>query len=540
MIGKVYESLVNVSEEIDERGEAGIFYTPRIEIDLMCKLSLVDFLSNHLEEKYKSLLYEFVMAFDEEEKEEADKQISESKLWKKIDDLLKDITVVDPACGSGSFPVGMLQILDGLFIRIHTALNKRSESSYDRKKRIIGNSLYGVDVMNWAVDVAELRLWLQLIIETEIPLAQRQIFPLLPNLDFKIRQGDSLVQEIGGIDCGHYKKYTQIDESLKTKITEFKKAKYDYFQNVPGRKYNSEEQIKQQERNIFLEILKYQKLAKQKEIEKLDDEKAEKRSVQVQSFDFAGSDEPAQSDWADDKIDKQIAVIKKEIEQIEDDIDELKKNEKSIPFVWDISFVEIFSGEKHGFDIVIGNPPYVRQEKIADPQKDPDNYGGEDNAAWKNEKKKYKAKLKRSVYMEFPKYFNYKEQTDTSSIRLNAKSDLYIYFYFHGLRLLNTKGSFCFITSNSWLDVGYGKDLQEFLIKHSHVKFIIDNQVKRAFKSASINTIIVLFSKPDERQLLGFSKTSRFVMFKTECENTISPVLWEEIEEALARRLGTT
>ncbi|MDO9577355.1 MAG: Eco57I restriction-modification methylase domain-containing protein [Candidatus Cloacimonadales bacterium] len=535
MIGKVYESLVNVSEEIDERGEAGIFYTPRIEIDLMCKLSLVAFLTNHLGSEHKPLLYEFIMAFDAEEKEQADAQITEKTLWQTIESLLRDLTVVDPACGSGSFPVGMLQILDDLFIRIDAALNRHSESSYDRKKRIIGNSLYGVDVMKWAVDVAELRLWLQLIIDTEIPLSQRQLFPLLPNLDFKIRQGDSLVQEIGGIDFGHYKKYTTVDTRIKKLITEFKKAKYDYYQNVDNQKYRSEDQVKQQERNIFLEILKCQKLQKQKEIDKLNDEKADKKSVQVQSFDFAGGDDPVQADWADDKIDGKISAIRKEIELIEADIDELKKNEKNMPFVWDISFVEIFSGDNHGFDIVIGNPPYVRQEKIADPLKDPANYGGEDTAAWKQQKQKYKAKLMRSVYLEFPKYFHYKEQEDSSAIQLNAKSDLYIYFYFHGLRLLNEKGSFCFITSNSWLDVGYGKDLQEFLLKHSQVKFIIDNQVKRSFKSASVNTIIALFSRPDEKNLIGFNHIARFVMFKTEFENTLSSVLWEEIEEAADR-----
>jgi len=531
MIGKVYESLVNVSEEIDERGEAGIFYTPRIEIDLMCKLSLIDFLSNNLGEEHKTEINEFIMAFDEEEKESADSQVNEKGLWKAIDDLLKNLTMVDPACGSGSFPVGMLQILDDLFTRIDAALNRRSESSYDRKKRIIGNSLYGVDVMKWAVDVSELRLWLQLIIDTEIPLSQRQLFPLLPNLSFKIRQGDSLVQEIGGVDFGHYKKYSQVDATLKTKITNFKNAKYDYFQNVKGRKYQTEEEVKQQERNIFLTILQNQKIAKQKEIEKLNDVKAEKRPDK--SFDFIDNS-PTQVDWTDDKIDEQITVIKTEQVNIEEDIDKLKR-EKFIPFVWDISFVEIFSGDKHGFDIVIGNPPYVRQEKIADPLKDPENYGGEDDAAWKKQKIEYKDKLKRSVYMEFPKYFNYKEHEDSSSIKLNAKSDLYIYFYFHGLRLLNEKGSFCYITSNSWLDVGYGKDLQEFLLKHSQVKFIIDNQVKRSFKSASVNTIIALFSKPDWKSMNGFQHTARFVMFKTEFENTISSVLWEEIEEATNR-----
>ena len=68
-----------------------------------------------------------------------------------------------------------------------------------------------------------------------------------------------------------------------------------------------------------------------------------------------------------------------------------------------------------------------------------------------------------------------KKLSSAVSHKLGAKSDLYIYFYFHGLYLLNSKGSFCFITSNSWLDVGYGKDLQEFLLKRCRIKQIIDN-----------------------------------------------------------------
>ncbi|MDE0506705.1 MAG: hypothetical protein OXI86_21730, partial [Candidatus Poribacteria bacterium] len=68
----VYESLVNVSEETDERGDAGIFYTPRTEIDLMCRLALVDNLTNHLGEEHKSALYETILAFDPDDKMAAD------------------------------------------------------------------------------------------------------------------------------------------------------------------------------------------------------------------------------------------------------------------------------------------------------------------------------------------------------------------------------------------------------------------------------------------------------------------------------------
>jgi hypothetical protein len=100
---------------------------------------------------------------------------------------------------------------------------------------------------------------------------------------------------------------------------------------------------------------------------------------------------------------------------------------------------------------------------------------------------------------------------------------------------LNENGSFSFITSNSWLDVGYGADLQEFLLKHSHVKLILDNQVKRTFANADVNSVIVLLSSADDRSDWGLEKIARFVMFRVPFEHIISPVIFDEIEEATER-----
>ena len=239
----------------------------------------------------------------------------------------------------------------------------------------------------------------------------------------------------------------------------------------------------------------------------------------------------------------QATEWRKQIETLAKDHDRLIEargaltNAPTSPFVWDIAFVEIFSDDKSGFDIVIGNPPYVRQESIADP-KIPRESVTTDN------KKAYKAKLARSVYQAFPRFFGYKREKDTSlarlpsavSHKLDAKSDLYIYFYFHGLSLLNPKGSFCFITSNSWLDVGYGKDLQEFLLKHCHIKQIIDNQSRRSFASADVNTVICLFSAPEEKRQPALDGTARFVMFKTPFEGVLDATIFEEVEEANERK----
>ena len=104
-----------------------------------------------------------------------------------------------------------------------------------------------------------------------------------------------------------------------------------------------------------------------------------------------------------------------------------------------------------------------------------------------------------------------------------------MYFYFHGLSLLNPKGTFSFITSNSWLDVGYGKDLQEFLLRHCHVKLVLDNQSKRSFASADVNTVIVLFSHANDRKEWGLPQVAHFVMFKAPFEHMLSPRVFSDI-----------
>jgi len=105
---------------------------------------------------------------------------------------------------------------------------------------------------------------------------------------------------------------------------------------------------------------------------------------------------------------------------------------------------------------------------------------------------------------------------------LSERSDLYIYFYFHGLSLLNKKGTFCFITSNSWLDVDYGKDLQYFLLRYVPIKAIYDNLAKRSFTQADINTIIALFGVPDfKNQDANLNNVVKFVMFRKPFEEVV-------------------
>lgn len=533
MIGKVYESLVNVSEEAGEadadiRGEAGIFYTPRVEIDLMCRLALVDWLTNHLGGEHKPLLYEAVFAFEENEKARADAALAASDMWPQLSDLLRGVTVVDPACGSGSFLVGMLLVLDDLLARADDQLGQE-QTPYERRKRIIGASLYGVDVMDWAVHVAELRLWLQLVIETELAPAELKFRPLLPNLSFKVRPGDSLVQEVGGLNLALRQGSRLIPPALKGRITKLKGEKLKFYNNDSGCKYRSAEQLRQAELQLFRDILDARAKAIAERLKGID----EALRPQVNLF---GEVQTTQMGFERVTLENERERLGSEGEQVARARKALKTANTlagtgSVPFVWDIAFVEVFEGKSGGFDLVIGNPPYVRQESIHDPQTPPD----EVTTAGK---RAYKAKLARSVYTAWPHAFGYNWAKDKAKWKLGARSDLYIYFYLHGLSLLNDKGAFCFITSNSWLDVGYGRDLQEFLLTRGQVKLVLDNQVRRSFSSADVNTVIVLLGAPQDtktKRSAILEHTARFVMFTVPFEDALSPVIWEEVAEAAAR-----
>ncbi len=502
MIGYVYESLSNVAEEIYERQDLGIFYTPIIEVEFMCKRTVVEYLANHLQETPKEWIYRLL--FDEDKKE-VEKYIAENNLWYRLEELFDNLSVIDPACGSGAFLVGMLHVLLDLY-RLTYSHIKRDMTEFELKKKIIGNSLYGVDVMPWAVHSAELRLWLQLIIEENIPFAQRKLHPLLPNLNMRLRAGDSMVQEVGGINL--HLRDGGLSPSLKRKLTSLKTEKEKYYNNDPTAKFKNDKLILQEELRIFCEVI---------------DERIFTLQNKKQVNDYK-----TQYNLYDAEKNRQAeAESSKKKEKVEKEIEALVNIKRTIqapgrkPFIWDIDFAEIF-GDKGGFDIVIGNPPYVRQEKIAPPNK----LKKDVTVA---EKKQYKEKLLRSIQAHLP-----------FIRKMDKKSDYYVYFYFHGLSLLNSKGSFCFITSNSWLDVGYGKDLQEFLLRYCHIKAIYDNQTRRSFEHADVNTVIALLGSPvvekgrrrAPSEWPALTETARFVMFKVDFEKVVNTRNLIEIEKA--------
>ncbi|NMC58502.1 MAG: hypothetical protein GYA51_03815, partial [Candidatus Methanofastidiosa archaeon] len=490
----------------------------------MCRCSVVEYLSKQLPDIPKDKFYHLVFDLPGE-KDKIEKWFDKEKLWYKLEDVLDNLSAVDPACGSGAFLIGLLNVLAEIYKLIYNHI-KRELSDFELKNKIIQYSLYGVDVMPWAIHAAELRLWLQLIVETEFKKNELRKYPLLPNLNLNLRIGDSLVQEIGGISFSVRR--NNLKSHLKKKLDNLKQEKRKYSENSPTAKFKTPEEIKAEEVRLFEEII-------DERIENLETD----IDVYKNEIKGAKSQRTLTGDYNVDKkkVKENSAKIKtneNEIQKLEK-IKEILEDSEKKPFVWDIDFAEIFA-DRNGFDIVIGNPPYVRQEMISPPNKIKAEVTLDD-------RKEYKEKLIQSVKTQF-----------SVVDKLSKRSDYYIYFYFHGLGLLNSKGTFCFITSNSWLDVGYGRNLQEFLCKYVPIHAIYDNP-KRSFAHADINTIITLLGAPQfaEEKMFGdlralgngsnwpmLEHTAKFVMFKNPFEEVLTSKNLIEIEEIGIQTKGET
>ena len=496
MIGKVYESLI--AEE--ERGGSGIFYTPRVEIDLMCRLALVEYLAGRT-----NIPKEKIIDFVFNPSENRDKLDLQSAI--AIKSALEKVKIVDPAVGSASFLVGMMNILVDLHSELKRKIENREENLFALKQKIILENLYGVDVKDWAVMVGELRLWLSLIIETDEKYMDIYTRPLLPNLSFKIRHGDSLVEEIGGIQIalrGGIKK--DMPEKIKIRIKELIDRKRDFFSGQRSADLKEVREIERLEHDIFIEILESKISEIEKKINSLRNEISRLRNQK----DIFGNPDEKSLQAAEEK-ERQLEELEEEREKYKIAVENLRNKTKKDYFLWEVDFAEVFA--EGGFDIVIGNPPYVRQELIAPPLKNRADYTEEE---WRREKTQYKEKLISSVkniWKNVPK--------------IDKKSDLYVYFYFHGLSLLKEDGIFCFINSNSWLDVGYGACLQEFLLKNMQPIYIIDNLKKRSFRQADVNTVIVLIKRPREK-LEDY--TIKFIAFKEPFEEVLNEDVFKRIE----------
>jgi len=496
MLGKVYESLI--AEE--ERQKAGIFYTPRVEIDLMCRLSLIEYLAEETKISKDDLI---TLIFEPQEIE----NYSNADNLRKIRSALDNVKIVDPCVGSASFLVGMMNVLVEIHSHLTRKLENREENLFALKQRIILDNLYGVDVKDWAVMVGELRLWLSLIIETDEKFMDIYTKPLLPNLSFKMRQGDSLVEEIAGQKILLRKEFGILSPSLKSKFRELIDRKAQFFSGGRSADLREKLEIEKRENEIFKDLIE----GKISELrEKIQANEKILTSQQLEMYRAKAE----KSNKEKEKLKKELEKLRKEIQNLEEVKNALERKTSKDYFLWEIDFAEVFA-QKGGFDIVIGNPPYVRQELIAYPLDREEDFTPEE---WKERKAEYKEKLVESVNLLW------------DNVRIDKKSDLYVYFYYHGLSLLKPGGIFCFINSNSWLDVGYGAKLQEFLLKNMTPIYVIDNIVQRTFE-ADINTVIVLIKRPKDKSEIKDEDILKFVAFKKPFEEISKSDVFKEIEK---------
>ncbi|GEM_PF-2128791 len=190
-----------------------------------------------------------------------------------------------------------------------------------------------------------------------------------------------------------------------------------------------------------------------------------------------------------------------------------KDGEKKLPrkgeVSWSTHFPEIFAREEPGFDIVIGNPPYVRQEMLVSHSRE---------AFLKED---YKQQAAGHIYQRFPDFFG-----GAGEVRsIDRRSDLYIYFFFLGFSLLKQEGgTLLFLSSRAWLEVSYGITLREYLFRHSNLRMIIENEMHRSFRSAFINTAIVVASTSRK---IAREQKSHFILLKMPFLDAVSSSLFK-------------
>jgi type I restriction-modification system DNA methylase subunit len=374
MLGKVFEELVT------GRHESGSYYTPRPIVAFMCREGLKGYLSAKLPKEKPEVIARFV-----DERGAAELRDPEAALA-----ALKSVKVCDPACGSGAYLLGMLQELLSLRAGLFAAKHVDATTTYQRKLEIIQDNIYGVDLDQFAINIARLRLWLSLVVDYEGDNP-----PPLPNLDFKVEAGDSLAapDPSGGL---------QLDMFRQQQIDDYFALKERYLESHHGEKQTLKKQVEAKKREIVT--------------------------------------------WA-------------------------RPRGGVAGFDWAVEFAEVFA--EGGFDIVMANPPYVRQELLG---------------------KDYKESILKQIY---------------SDVYIGT-ADLYVYFFARAQQLVKQLTGFgCFISSNKWLRASYGEKLCQNLLDKQDFRLVVDFGELPVFETASTFPAIFLWRKAAREQ-----NTTRWVLVK--------------------------
>ena len=425
MLGKIFENL------LEDNKDKGAFYTPKEIVRYMCQESLIAYLETNTSIA-KEKIRNFVLS-----PEEGIADISEK--WRcSLIKALENVKICDPAIGSGAFPMGLLnellkcrEALSTFNFQFSTFNSTRSQL----KKSIIQNNIYGVDIEKGAVDIARLRFWLSIVVDEETPSP-------LPNLDYKIMQGNSLIESYRGLDLskltyakksdGHISQYSIFEDDTKQLQREVTQLLTQYYSC-------SDHDKKTDLRNKISNTI-----AKQ---------------LSVQNFD---------------------ADILRELRTLD-----LAGNDQF--FLWHTWFSDVF--EKGGFDIVIGNPPYVDYRKI-------------DNIT-KNGIQKY------------------------HTYNIEKKGSLYVYFIEKGLRITKENGVLIFINPYQYLSAESGIGIRDYIIKNHYLESIIDISNIKVFDTANTYTCINTFISNQKQDDIAIYKPQNL----NQIRSNISLIKRDEISE---------
>ncbi|MCC5921052.1 MAG: N-6 DNA methylase [Cyclobacteriaceae bacterium] len=426
MLGHIFENL------LEDNKDKGAFYTPKEIVHYMTQESLIEYLHTQIPDAERNDLENFV-------KNKENKLSKEHK--QQIDQKLDTVKICDPAIGSGAFPMGLLQEIFGLKERIAYDLGYKVWSPATVKENIIQKSIYGVDIERGAVDIARLRFWLSLIVDEEMPKA-------LPNLDYKIVVGNSLVSKFDNtvieIDW-EQKQFTTSNKAfvkgIQAALKSISEKQKQFFEsNSNSQKAKLKAEIRALKLDVLMNQLSFNKAAYLNKNQKIVDigfglkAKDHKKNLEI--------------DLQEAEFDKTISKLKHLKDNTGQDFNH---------FDWKLDFPEVLNplvNEETGFDIVIGNPPYIKEYTI------------------------------RTAFDGF-----------RSSPYYQGKMDIWYGFACKSLDLLKVNGVECFIAQNNWITSAGASKLRGKVLEEAEIKLFTDFWNYKVFASAGIQTMIYLLKK---------------------------------------------
>ena len=455
MLGHIFENL------LEENREKGAFYTPKEIVHYMCQESILQYLKSHLSETKDNnsvegaALEKLVRIGDVGNREDKKNFIKANA--KRIEELLDKVKICDPAIGSGAFPMGILQEIFKIKMALDLTLDPAKV-----KKDIIQNTIYGVDLDKGAVDIARLRFWLALVVDEETPQP-------LPNLDYKIMQGNSLLEQFEGIGLRFEKKgyHTKVRKEVdlfgnvinpQISITEYLQEIKDFdITELEEKYFNSNIAAEKQE--IKLKVEKFERAF----IDNVLKEKEHKIKVLIKAKQNEFETDLASASSLIQKNQLLMGKRAKDIEKMNIELNVIRESKNSLAtirpeqkpyFLWHLYFMDVFN--LGGFDIVIGNPPYIQLQKMG----------------------KEADLLQKAGYEAF-----------------NRTGDIYCLFYELGCEILKPNGILTFITSNKWMRAGYGETIRKYFINHTNPLWLIDFAGYQVFETATVDTNIFIAQK---------------------------------------------